>query len=103
MSVKELGHSYCSLVVFPKVPDGAVDGGVCQQEHSFLFHPLDMDRITNERDNRLQIKTLMLIHNKVYLEIHHHHLSSGLLMCPVAECIWDGLVVLIDRSKSIIV
>ena len=39
----------------------------------------------------------------IYLKIDNHHLSLGHLIGPVAECVWDRFVVLLDRGKAIIV
>jgi len=76
MCLKELCDPSRPLVVPPKVLDSALDGRVGQVEHSLLFHALEVD---------------------------HQHLSSRLLIGPVAESIWDGFVVLLDWDVAIIV
>jgi len=76
MCLKELCDPSRPLVVPPKVLDCAVDGRVCQVEYPLLFHSLEID---------------------------HQHLSSGLLIGPVAESIWDRFVILFDWNVAIIV
>ena len=60
--------------------------------------------MTKDREIKTQITTLMQIKRcLVYLEINDQHLSSGLLVGPMAERIWDWFVVLLDWGKAIIV
>ena len=75
MGFKELGHSHRPLVVPPKVPDGAVDGGVRQQEHSFLFHPLEKVNIVVRFFGNMIDRYNRSPRCLVYLKIDHQHLS----------------------------
>ena len=77
MGFKETCNSHRSLVVLPKVPSWAVDGGVGQLKlPTFSFHALKVD---------------------------HQHLASRNLVRPMAEGVQDGLVVLRDWNKAVIV
>ena len=76
MGFEETGNSHRPLVVQPKVPNWAVDGWVCQLEQPVFLHTL---------------------------KVNHQHLSARNFMCPMAEGIQDGLVVLRNRNKSIVI
>ena len=77
MGLKITGNPRRSLVVSTKVPDRAVDDRVCKPEVACGL--LDT------------------------LQVDDHHLTPGLVVCPVAEGIQYRLVVLSCGNKAIVV